>query len=669
MWQTSLLPDAYARAFAPIPPDPIWLWAEKNVWLESKEATESGPYRSAKTPWTRRLQEIYRDPRMFVVDYTDPERPVWTVVDCSELNAKKSSQSGFSEACLNGIRWSATYRPRNHIYAIDTREEAKNISSRLLPSLHKIQADIFTGDDDDIGTLTMRLRAMDIWFMGSFSAGKFANKQAPVVISDELEEHARSRGDTSTDRNLASRNKTADDGLQINISKPKRKGGPIARLFALGNQEEFFIRCPSCDRLQWITFEPETKDTPFDFTAPLMFVEIDGLSAWLPVPLPLGQSSKIQTGRIVFDHCKNHLGQWDELRILRDSYTECAYCQARIDDDEKHRAVSSALWLPTAVGSPGIVSQHINDFYSRDAKSSTGRIVLEFLRDKKNGRSGLQGFLNHRCGLELREEANETHAADIIANIAGRPGCEKLPAYKKGTLPFDPAILILGSDVGGNYAKWALIAADDQYQDAAVIDWGEEVDPQAIAEIMLNTLWDFGTARYKITLGLMDAKFRRTDVNRACLNVPGQVAKKMNRLTPVAGLGGNAVRTTRNWSHHPIPSYPKNFRQLTFSDREAKNDLYISTLKKKKTRLYFPSDLVDSSGQIVNSHEDFVSELTAEKLEDQDDGTLRWKEHPGANHWGDCVKVAVLGLRFLMRGAQFTTAPAESPDQMEPPAA
>jgi hypothetical protein len=655
MWQTCLLPDAFARAFAPIPPEPIWQWAEKEVWLDSKEAAEAGNYRSAKTPWTRRLQDLVRDPRMFVVDYTDPAKPVWTVERCREVDVKKSSQSGFSEACLNGIRWKAKYRPQNVIYSIDTREEAKNISARLLPSLQKIDADIFTGDDDDIGTLTMRLRAMDIWFFGSFSSGKFANKQAPLVIADELEEHGQAKGDAATHVNLESRKKTASNGLQINLSKPKRRNGPIARLFETGNQEEFHIRCPHCDKLQWLTFWPEEKKIPFAET--LSLVEIDGLSAWLPDPLPLGQVRTVKTGHVAFDHCKNHLGEWDELRILRDAHHVCGYCGERISEEDKPRLVADALWLPTAVGSPGIVSQHISDLYSADAESSTGQIVLHFLRAKKNGRVGLQGFLNHRLGLELHEEANRTRDTDIKAAIAGQTEGDKVQPYRKGTLPFDPAILILGSDVGASYAKWSLIASDTDYEDIAVIDWGEELDPESIAELMNKSTWVFGEKKYRITLGFIDAKYRRPEVNRACLNVPGMALVKMNRLTPVAGLGGTAARSIRQWSHHRVPSYPKNFRQLTFNDREAKNDLYISTIKKRKTRIYFPTD----TGLPV--HAQFVAELCAERLEEDENGVLTWNPHPGANHWGDCVKVAHQGLRFLTRGAEYAgpEAPEDTP--------
>ena len=60
MFLSEILPEAFARVFEPIPDDPIWKFADENVWLVSQSAAEAGPYRSAKTPWTRKLQEVAR---------------------------------------------------------------------------------------------------------------------------------------------------------------------------------------------------------------------------------------------------------------------------------------------------------------------------------------------------------------------------------------------------------------------------------------------------------------------------------------------------------------------------------------------------------------------------------------------------------------------------------
>jgi phage terminase large subunit GpA-like protein len=243
-----LLAQAIARAFTPPPDIPIYDWADENVWLYSEDAAEPGPYRSNKTCWTRRLQELGRNPVMWCWDYN---AQCWTKVRVTEINIQKSTQSGFTEAILNFIRWIASFVQRNVIYLVDSQDQGKKIARRLLRSLKRLDPGIFSGDSDDIKSLEFLLRGMEVIFGGSFSGTTTAQKQAPVVVSDEIEEHQKSAaGDTSATRNLKYRKKTSTGGIQFNLSKPKLQGGPINRLFNRGDREEFHIACPHCHYLQ-----------------------------------------------------------------------------------------------------------------------------------------------------------------------------------------------------------------------------------------------------------------------------------------------------------------------------------------------------------------------------------------------------------------------------------
>jgi hypothetical protein len=659
LFSSSLLPEAFERAFAALPDMPVSEWAEKNVWLENKHTAEAGPYRPEKTPWNIRVQDFFRRPEMFVFDY---QLGSWIKTQVTEVNVMKCSQGGVSEANLNGIRWTAQHRPRNVIYTIDTRETAKDISDRLVPSLRKLDGDIFTGDDDDVGTYTMRLRAMDIWFQGSFSTGKFASKQAPLVICDEVEEHGTETKDTSTTTNAASRKKCADDGLQVNLCKPKLHGGPIHRLWRRGNREQFHIQCPHCAKWQEFTFfrneeESHPRYTPFSEDLDEIRDEQTGaLIAALPRPLPIGEKRKIKTGRLVFGHCKNLLGEWDELRILRETYYECAHCLGKIEEHQKGALLAGARWIPTAIGTPGIVSQHINDLYSTDRNSTWGRIVLDYIAAKRGGRGELQGFYNHRLGLPFRDEAQKTTIEILRSNIAGTEKDDTCPPYKRGQIPWltqtaseekktpDFALLILGADIGGNYAKWAVGAVAPNFEDVAIVDWGEELDPDALSELMLRSLWPLAknpAKKFGPRFGFADAKYRKTEVYKACLAVPGRV------LIPVAGLGGTAAQVQKLYGFHQLPSYPQGFKKLTYNDREAKDELYTNRFRLKKRRVYFPTDL--------ENDRTFCDECSAEELVMDERGVTKWNENPAANHWGDCVKNIVTGLTFKTRSKQAGT--------------
>jgi hypothetical protein len=764
----SLIAQALVRAFSPPPDIPIWKWADEvPVWLQSEDAAEAGPYRSIKTVWTRRIQELPRKPFMWCWDYSLGK---WTKVQVTQCNIQKSTQSGFTEAVLNVIRWMANFLTRNVLYAIDTIDEAKKIARRLLRSLKHLDPRVFTDDIDDIKSTEFILRGMELIFVGSFARGKFANKQAWLTVNDELEEHDVAAGETSTTRDSFYRGKTHDEGIQLNLSKPKLEGGPINALFKAGNREEFHIACPHCGHLQWITHRSEEYESPF--ADELMAIDSEtgeevkidksatrrkrptpnvqrrtsksekqsairnphSAIVHLPRPLPLGETRKCKTGRFVYDHCRDLMGNWDELKILNEVFYECPKCKGRIEEDQKHQlcveaaerdnpgpqrsanqsdrfrgsdglsdgAESAAMsgWLPTAIGTPGIISQHMNDLLSTDRKSSWGRIVLELLTAKKEGPKELQGVINNRFGNAWREELSKTNASDIRDNVAGKTlwfvdyqtdtgsrrevfeskeqavvtreilkngGAEVGPIipsyckpYKRGTIPFVPYALILGSDVGGNYARRVEIAVLPNMIDVAVIDWGDELDPEAIAEVMLTQTWPClaDGKRRRLSFGFIDSHWRTVDVLRACWHVFKRVGHK---LIPTAMIGGAAARGMRGWSWHGIQGYHgrafqnKAFKQLGYNFRESMNDLFITCIQRKQRRVFFPIELGKIDKDLTDDERQFITELTSDELIEDKNGKKHWADPPpGPNHYGAALKNALTGLRFLTKKHHLT---------------
>ncbi len=680
----SLAARALARSFTPPPDLEIWEWADESVFLQNEDASEPGAYRSSKTPWTRRLQELIRRPVMWVWSWGAGS---YVLMPVTEVDIQKSSQSGFTEGILNGIRWRAVFRPCNVIYSIDSAEEAKKIATRLLRSFQFLDPSIFTGDDNDIKSLAFQLRGMSLLFYGSFSSGKFANKFADLVVADEVEEHGKLiLGD------LASRKKTTANGLQVNLSKPKLKGGPINRAFLRGNQEEFFVPCPHCGQYQFLTFFPEERDVPFhEFHGPedlIAMTDPKGKVTYLPKPLPLGEKRKLHTGRFVFDFCRNLLGKWDRLRVQTETYYECSTCKAAIQNSHKRGMIDRGIWLPMVLdASPCIVSQQMSDFYSEDTLSSFGLIADEYIEASHESFDRQRDFWNHRAGRVWSEEANSTEEADILANIAGRtlyfvdgpnsqgqptrnifsdePSAARLaalnaargiespvltsvcPPYKRGTVPFHPRVLLLGSDVGGTYSKWVAIAVHLNLIDSAVIDWGEELDPDSIRHLVDTLRWPVPStgAVARLTSGWIDARYRTRDVYAACLTSRAS-------LIPCLGLGGIAARNVKLWSYTHVPMYPDRFKQLTYNDQRAKDAIYIDRIKKKRRRLWFPLDVAEDP--------QFISELCAEKQIKNAAGNCYWPDNATGNHYGDCLKDAILGQDFLTRGLATTQAPAGS---------
>jgi hypothetical protein len=626
VWRSSFIPDLVARVFALIPIMAIWRWAEEHVFLTGHDAATPGPYRSRLTPWVRRLQDLAKHP------YHRGRR-------IRKLVVMKSSQSGFTEGVLNCLRWFSQFAPRNFIYLIDTREEAGNISERLIKSLQRLGENAFTDDPKDATKLKIRLRHMTGWFFGSGAGGKFANKQATFLVADEVEEHEKLKDDTSTVDALESRSKTADNEFTVILSKPKLASGQIVKQFKEGNQEEYAIRCPFCQHQQWLTFHSKTVDVPYD-------------EAW--EPLPLGQTRKIVTGRFYFEDCRDITGAWDEDMLMTGVRYECPACKGLIPESMKAELADVGEWVPTAKGEPDVISQHMSDFLSPFPAVSWGRLVRKFLKTKSN-RTAYQGFLNHNCGEPFEEKSVETTRNDIL-KLRG--------TYQRGTVPWEPfgGFLFLGADIGKNYAKWVVLCFKSN-TDCAVVDWGEELSPGGIAEFMdyLTFKCPSDGKEYPIGRGFMDAKYRMEDAYRACLARPRQ-------LWPTMGSGSMTSRQSIAFGSMGA-GFPSWFGLISYNDRDAKTDLYEDRIAgntaegERRSRIWFPSDVLNDK--------DLIDEFCNEKLVEDPDAptakTFAWKR-TGPNHWGDAAKVAITGFRYMMRHAGAPPKSEAAPPQPTEPA-
>jgi hypothetical protein len=584
LFRTDWFPEIVARIFADRPKQSIWEWADDdNVFLDSTMSAEPGFYRSSKTIWTRRFQELMGRP------YHNGRR-------IRKIVWKKASQTGITEAILNAIRYFIRFAPRNVIYAIDAVTEAVNIRERLVRTLDG--EEVFTGDPDDLGRVKLTLRHMIVWFFGSFSAGKFANKQAPFGVVDEAEEHAKLSGDTTTSGNVEGRTKTSEEGLVVVVSKPKLKGGVIDKEHALGDQEIFLVPCPHCGTYQELTIE-----------------------------------------KLKFSHCKDLLQGWDLERVLNETYMECeaTFCKKAIFESAKPAMVEQYHWFPTNAGDPEVISFHISDLYSPHSSVSWGVLAKKMINSKHDRRLR-QDLWNNNLGLEWEERVTKPEKIDIL-------NCKS--PYKRGEIPFPPVALLLGSDIGKSNAKW-VVGGVSECGDVAAVDWGDEIHPDAIAEIV-NTrefVCRSNGQKYKIDHGAIDAKYRVEDSYAACMKAP-------LRLWPVAGGGGRSYRKTFGLAQ--LPTYPPWLQLISFNDRDFKTELYIVRIKRevppgvpeenaekfkeKMPRLLVPENVTD----------DLIRELVNEHLEEDEETGLMEFRRKGPNHYGDCIKEIILLWRWMNR--------------------
>lgn len=638
-YRWNIVPALAAAAFAEKPNEPLPIWAQKNVFLDRRMTTRPGYPDPDEYPWTWEFAEIMRtrvvwekeiEPGVVVV--VDPGTPGATAMKVHQLDGMKCTQSAFTETVLHEIRYCAKHDPQNVIFAIDNVKQAGEVNEiRLTPTLRKLGADVLPADDDDVGKYLIKMRRMLVYFLGSYSSGAFAQKMCELGINDELEEH----GTANSVDDLKSRMKSSPRRLLVNISKPQKltrdedgkiTGGPIALEHSRGSQHVMEVPCPNCTAKNG--------------------------------GVPAGFQSLVREN-MKFGHCKNLLGEWDLARVLKETYFECIHCHEPILENSKRWMNDRARrrWRRTnfAEAEPNHISFHISDYFGYDDSISWGRLAIDWIKSKGNPEKRAT-YINHHDGLPVEVKETKTAHSDLL-RLRG--------SYKRGFIPYLPRALILTADVGLVYVKWGVFAFRSSEEsgegECAVIDWGKDLHPDDVALRMTSLEYpclETGK-KYRPSLGVMDAKYRKIEVHKACIRLP-------RRLFPSAGI--RAGLSMRSVSFNHIPQRPAWFGIIVYNDDDAKGELYTDrigawsrwlnpTAEKEADeerpltgRLWLPEDIQFNAlygGKRSGEKKDnFLDECTREHLIELKNGRFEWKRK-GANEAGDLIKVACVTWRFF----------------------
>lgn len=645
-WRWNLIPSIAAAAFAEKPDIPLPVWAQQNVFLDRRMTTRPGYPDPEEYPWTWEFQEIIRTRHVWekklddgAVVIVDPGTEGATCMRVHQMDAMKSTQTGLTESVLHGIRFIAKHDPQNVIFAIDNVKQAGEVNEiRLQPTLRKLGADVMPPDDDDASKFLIKMRRMLIYFLGSYSSGAFAQKMCELGINDELEEH----GTPNSVEDLQSRMKTSSRRLEINISRPKDLirnedgkivGGPIALEHSEGSQHVKEVPCPHCTEAN------------------------SGIPAGYQ---QLTQDNMIFGDDLGFGAGKNMLGEWDLTRVLNETYFRCVHCNKPIEEkwkrwmnDRKRRR-----WRRTnfAEAEPNHISFHFHDFLGYDDSVRWGRLAIKYIKGKGDPVKRASYKRDHE-GLPVEKHETKIEISDLLLLRGG---------YKRGQIPWLPRTIILGADVGQEYVKWGVGALRNSSEsgegECALIDWGKDLHPDDVARRMLSLEYLCLETRkkYRISLGGMDAKYRKIEVHKACL----RVARK---LFPTAGI--RAGLSMRSISFNHPPQRPSWFGVIVYNDDDAKGELYTDRFgawsrylkslndptgepedKPFTARIWLPEDIRHNNlyaGKRGGDKKDnFLAELTREHLIELPNGRFEWKRK-GANEGGDIAKVICMIYRFF----------------------
>jgi phage terminase large subunit GpA-like protein len=626
--------DLATGHFKPRPREPIWQWADREVWLSEKMSAKAGRYDSSKTPWAREIQDLPRNP------------------DVREAAIMKSSRTGITEGWLNVLRWMPDHWPGNALYAINERNLARQVSKRrIIPGIETNAKTQLTDDPNDKSLSTIALKNMDIIVSGSGSAGPFMEMWYRLIILDELENHIQTQ-DTTTEQRASSRQTDVDDGLIVKISKPEAAGGIIDLAYIRGTQKRYHVPCPRCERR--------------------IILQREG---------------------VVYTHCRNNDGAWDLERVVNESYRVCPHCNGRIDEVEKESMVDAGIWIPTALKDrrrppdggfvppePGVESYHISDWYSLHSRATTGEMIKSWLmmNDIQPTESSKKYFCTNHDGWPWEDTTYKITDDSIDALKAGRTEQREITtakgekrvitqtfgvpyrlAYKDGEfrarLPFRPAIITGHADKQLNVIK-ALIFAWMSNGDRYLIDICRFDDEDTMFDTLAErpyfiekSYWadpDEDEPMFALS-GLIDANYRPSEVYRACLR-----AHSLHGMHwwPTKGEGETDKSANRKlWRETKDKSDQSDIAVRMFYDHEIKNNFYLTRIQQRGSpRLWLPDDLPSV----------IYKEWTSESYDEKERAWVHNKAK-GPNDYGDCGKSTE--LFYLERANEIKNLDCQPP--------
>jgi phage terminase large subunit GpA-like protein len=560
--------------YQPLPKEEIWEWAERTLRIPATENEELAGtlWSSSLTPYVRELMRWVKRPGK------------------GEFWIMKSSQVGFTMACLIIICWMIVHQPANTLYAINSVTEATRISKTRLKRWiedNRLLDQVGEGSSDDLSNLTYTLRGMTVYLIGAHSAGAWKNKSIALCILDELDEHEHLEGTGSTVNEARSRLKRPKNAKLIGFSTPGRMDH-IHGLWEKGTQEEVHLPFPCCQH-----FQPLKWDN-------LVF------------------------GTKEF---RDLAGDYDREKIRLGAHFKCELCGRPFLDEQKRKALQACRSVATNdKGNPSMRSLHLWDAYSPFV--TFGDLALEWI-DAQGDETLKEGFMRNRRGQRYERHGKELKHSDVLAL--------RNPLYARGQLHFEPVLLAQLVDIQGDLQKTVKVAFDEK-GDIFLIDWKETAYLEEAVDWAYDPVPGPADSEWIVTCGFIDEGHKMKEVREICLD-------HTPVFWPVKGRGDSQIQ-------HLIATSEKWVRGddyiLTYHINEAQFKWQLLTLiadhkrraEKGEMRLHLPHD--------VDEHDPIIAELCNERPENNTK-TKKWEwKKKGPNDFWDCVKYG-LALWSVMR--------------------
>jgi len=374
-------------------PDPILTvseWADQHRVLVAETTRQHGSWRTDRTPYLREIMDCLSSHS--------------TVRHVAFM---KGAQIGGTEMGLNWLGYIIHNSPNPTMAVYPRIEDAEDVSkdrvSTMIAAAPELETRVRENRSRDSGNTILKkvFRGGFIKFSGANSAASLRSKPICNLFRDEIDafpDDVDGEGDPlalSEERtNTYSRKKKI-----LDVSTPTIKDvSKIEKQYRASDQRRYFIPCPSCGHMDFLTFRD------------------------------------VGHHRIEFDEAHPEL-----------AHMVCAGCGAKVEEHHKSVMLAGGEWRATAQSDGRIRGYHLSALYSPIGWLSWEEVVRRFLA-AKDDTSKLKVWVNTCMGEAWEEKSDGVNASEILNRR------ETYPA----DIPNGVGALTMSVDVQGDRLEWKI---------------------------------------------------------------------------------------------------------------------------------------------------------------------------------------------------------------------
>lgn len=327
-------------------------WADRHVMLSTKDSSEPGPYRTARTPYVRAIADA-------LSPFSPVERVVWMA----------GAQVGKTRVGLNWLGYVIDVAPGPMLLVEPTVDTAKKVSkqrvSTMIDSIPSLREKVSPARERDSGNTMFEKEFPGGMLMMTGANSAVGLRSMPIrnLFLDEVDGYPPDADGEGDPVSLAEKRTGTFARRKIFlVSTPTIKG--LSRIeveYLASDQRRFFVPCPHCAFMDFIRWE-----------------------------------------RI----------QWPEGKPL-EARLACTACGVLIEERYKTQMLDGGEWRPTVEhGNPKIAGFHLSALYAPLGWKSWGEIVVDWYKSKDDHKL-LQTFINTVLG-ETWEEAGDAVDSDNL---------------------------------------------------------------------------------------------------------------------------------------------------------------------------------------------------------------------------------------------------------------